>query len=527
MTKDANQTVTVGIAGAQGPNPSDNGLRYRTFIENSVACAWRIDFEEPISLDLPPMEQVELMYRYGYCGEANQTVATVCGFERPAEMIGVRLEEFLPRNLPTSIPFLARLAEANYCANGWASFEQDRYGNRKVFVNNCIGEFEDGTLLRVWGTSREVSREKQLEEEVYLRSQMFEQVPDGCVVVEVPPERIVYVNAAFTRITGYTVSEIRGEKLSFLQGAGTDPDVVAQIREALEQERSFMGVILNYKRDGTPFWNSMRISPIKDNTGVVTHYIGILTDITEQKRIQEDLYEQRAQLAHIARVAAMGELTAALAHELKQPLSAILMNAQAAQRFLDKENGSLDEVREILKDIVADDKRASEVLGRIRRLAKRDGSRSERVSVNQLVAEVHQLLSNDLAIKQVRFSAQLAPDLPAVQGDQVQLQQVILNLVINACQALEGQAWDKRRIMVATRSLDDQAIEVSVADSGRGVDEKILDRIFQPFFTTKDEGMGMGLAINRTIVEAHGGRLWAESGLDEGAVFRITLPIVR
>jgi len=525
MTIESNSAMTTNIKCAQELTLSDNHLRHCSFIDNNVDGTWRLDLEAPIRLDLPAIEQVELLYRYGYFAEANQALADQYGFDKPAEMIGFRLEEFMPRDLPTSIPRIIQVVESNYRMNAWESIEQDRYGNRKVFLNNLLGEIKNGKLLRVWGTAKDITHQKRLEEETRLRSAVFEQIPDGCVIVEATSEKVIYLNAAFTKITGYTVSDIPGKKLSFLQGADTDPNTVSQIREAIAQKQLFQGEILNYKKDGTPFWNLMQISPIKDTQGVVTHYVGIVSDITEHKRIQQKLHEQRDHLTHIARVNAVGECNAMLAHELNQPLTAILSNAQAALRFLDQENPDVGEVREILKDIVADDKRARDVVYCIRHLVKRDGGRFERLHINHLIEEVYVLMSKDLAIKQVKYNTRLAPNLPELHGDPVQLQQVILNLVMNACQAVQALDSDNRQITVSTRDQDNQAIELTVTNSGHGIDEKMLEHIFQPFFTTKQEGMGMGLSISRTIIEAHGGRLWAENSPDQGAVFRVILPI--
>ena len=528
MTKGSNQ---VKIKDLRARSRSDtyrraqDRIRHHSFIDNSIEGIWRLDLEKPIPLELPALEQVELLYRYGYFGEANQALADQYGFDTPEEIIGFRLEAFMPWDMPSSIPLLKRVVEANYRLNNFETVEQDRYSNRKVFINNLAGEIKDGRLLRVWGTSKDITHQKQLEKEFRLHTQVFEQIPDACVIVEATSEKFAYINAAFTRITGYSASDIPDTKLSFLQGADTDPKTVSEIREAVASETSFKGEILNYKKDGTPFWNLMRISPIRNVDGAVTHYVGILSDITEQKHTQAMLLEQRNALAHLTRVATMGELTAALAHELNQPLTAILSNAQAGLRFLDRENPDVDEVREILSDIVADDKRAGEVMRRIRRLVKRDSRQFERLDINRLIEEVKMLVGNDLAIRHVNLSTLLAPELPAVQGDPIQLQQVILNLIINACHAVQHLNPDKRQIRVLTKMEDGHAIEISVIDSGRGIDEKILAHIFQPFFSTKEKGLGMGLAINRTIVEAHGGRLWAGNSPGDGAVFCVSLPI--
>lgn len=211
-------------------------LREHSYIGESVDGTWRLDLEEPIPLNLPVSEQVELLYRYGYFGEANQALANQYGFDDSTEIIGFRLNQFIPRDLPSSISLLIRIAESNYSLQGWESTEQDRYGNRKYFLNNCSGEIENAKLLRVWGTAKDITQQKELENVARLHSEMFEQVPDGCVIIEAVSEKIVYSNSAFSRITGYTKSDVPEKKLSFLQGDGTDQQTVSKIREAIAHE---------------------------------------------------------------------------------------------------------------------------------------------------------------------------------------------------------------------------------------------------------------------------------------------------
>jgi len=525
MTVESSQSITENLGNTVGRILSGDELRNQSFIDNNVDGTWRVDFEELISLDLPVMEQIDLLYRYGYIAEANLALAKQYGFDTPAEIIGFRLEKFIPRDLPLTIPLLTRIIESGYHLREWESIERDRYGNKKYFLNNCTGEIENGMLLRVWGTAKDITLQKQMEEQAYLHSAMFSQISEGCVIVEEGNENIVYVNTAFTSITGYTESDIPGNKLSFLQGVDTDPSTVAKIRESLSNQQSFSGDILNYKKDGTPFWNLMQISPIKSAGGGVSHYVGILTDITEKKRIEAERIEQRNELTHLARVAAMGELTATMAHELSQPLTAILSNAQAAQRFLEQDDPDLDEIREILEDIVAADKRAGELMQRIRHMVKRDVSKFEQLDINNVIEEVHALIGHDLVMKQVRFSCELSPNLPALLGDPVQVQQVILNLIINASHAMQ-ESYD-RLITISTHELGDDSIEVVITDTGHGIDKELQENIFQPFYTTKQDGMGMGLAINRTIIESHGGRIWAENRPGQGAAFHISLPVIQ
>ena len=219
----------------------------------------------------------------------------------------------------------------------------------------------------------------------------------------------------------------------------------------------------------------------------------------------------------------LGELSGSLAHELNQPLAAILSNAQAAQRFLARNPGDLSEVNAILQDIVDDDKRAGEVIRRLRALLRKEEIEHQPVDVNEIVLEVLRLMRSDLVNRNVSVSVQLAPALPAITGDRVQLQQVLLNLVINGCDALDTLHARDRRLALRTALVEGQ-IEVSVTDSGKGIAAEELERVFEPFVSTKPDGMGLGLAVCRTIVTAHAGRIWATRNADTGTTFRFTVP---
>ncbi|MBJ6762281.1 nodulation protein V [Myxococcaceae bacterium JPH2] len=250
----------------------------------------------------------------------------------------------------------------------------------------------------------------------------------------------------------------------------------------------------------------------------------------ERQRLEKlaELEARRAldQLAHVSRVAALGELTASLAHELNQPLAAILSNAQAARRLLNATPAALGEVREALGDIISDDQRAGEVIHRMRALLKRGEPRQELHSLNDLVGEVARLLANDIHLRGATLQLALAPSLPAVQGDGIQLQQVVLNLLVNAMDAMADVPTGQRHLRVRTAEPRPGQVELSVQDSGGGIEPSRLALIFEPFYSTKENGLGMGLSISRSIVEAHGGRLEAESPPGQGALLRCVFPTV-
>ena len=279
------------------------------------------------------------------------------------------------------------------------------------------------------------------------------------------------------------------------------------------------------KKSGDWCWIRSRGTVVeRDAEGRAIRMVGTHLDITERKQAEQELQQQRQELAHVARVSVMGELATSVAHELNQPLGAILSNAEAAELFLSQDPPALGELRAILADIRKDDERAGEVIRRMRSLLRKQELEREPVQMNLLVEDVFRLVSSDASLRQVAITAALSPHLPPVQGDRIQLQQVLLNLIMNAMEAMTKQPPEKRRLIVRTSYTGDGTVELSVADSGPGIEPGNLPRLFEPFFTTKQSGIGMGLPISRKIVEAHHGRISAESHPAGGAVFRVTLP---
>lgn len=251
---------------------------------------------------------------------------------------------------------------------------------------------------------------------------------------------------------------------------------------------------------------------------------GVVVDITARRQSELELQQLHSQLSHAGRVSVMGQLSAALAHELNQPLGAILSNAEAAELFLNQNPPALGEVRDILADIRKDDERAGEVIRRMRALLRRQEMERQPLMVNALVEDVFRLLKGDAVSRRIDIVSDLAQNLPAVHGDRIHLQQVFLNLIINAMEAMTKHPSPKNLITLRTGLVKDGGIEILIADSGPGIESGNLPRLFEPFFTTKQNGMGMGLTICHRIVEAHAGRIWAENNPAGGAVFRITLP---
>jgi C4-dicarboxylate-specific signal transduction histidine kinase len=238
----------------------------------------------------------------------------------------------------------------------------------------------------------------------------------------------------------------------------------------------------------------------------------------------EELQRAQTELAHVTRVMTLGELTASIAHEVNQPLAAIVTNGNATLRWLAGAKPNLHEARLAVERIIKDSYRASEVITRIRAFVKKRAPRNDLVDLNEVIVEVFALAQNQARHSHVDLKRQLNDDLPLVRGDRVQLQQVILNLIVNGLEAIAKSKDGARELLVSSNADEDENVVVAVSDSGEGLDPAKLESVFEAFFTTKPEGMGMGLAISRTIIEAHGGRLWATANSPRGAVFQFTLP---
>jgi PAS domain S-box-containing protein len=279
--------------------------------------------------------------------------------------------------------------------------------------------------------------------------------------------------------------------------------------------------------DGVYRWFQCRSEPLRDAEGRIIRWYTLIYDVDDRRKAQEALRKTQSELAHVSRVMTMGELVASIAHEVNQPLGAIVTNGQACIRLLTRDGPDLDKSREVISRMIGDGMRASEVIKRIRNLLHKAPTEKSSLDINEAIQEVIALVSSDVLSSKVDLQAGLGIDLPPVVGDRIQLQQVILNLILNgrdAMSVLKHDTNDSRELLITSRSTTAGEVLVAVRDSGPGLDPKNVDRIFDPFFTTKPEGMGLGLSISRTIIEAHGGTLWASQNKDRGATIQFSLP---
>ena len=339
-----------------------------------------------------------------------------------------------------------------------------------------------------------------------------------------PQKRGTFFNKGWLDFTGRALEEELGDGWTQSIHPEDMDRCLAVCGGAFRARRPFTIDYRMRRGDGRYRWVLDNGVPRHGADGTFLGYIGSCIDITERREAELDSARQRNELARLSRVAVLGELSGALAHELNQPLAAILSNAQAAQRLLARQPADLDEIHSILGDVVEDDLRAREVITRLRLLLEKGEVRQQSIDLNEVVSGVLRLVNSDLLLQGVTAHTDLAPDLPAVSGDSVQIQQVLLNLILNGCHAMTNGDGRERKLALRTAARDSDGVLVTISDRGPGIPPTDLDRIFEPFFTTHAGGMGLGLAVCRSIIGAHGGRLWATNDEGAGASFHFTLP---
>lgn len=299
----------------------------------------------------------------------------------------------------------------------------------------------------------------------------------------------------------------------------------ARMKEAMLTGKPCEAEYCFVQPDGTLRWVASRATPRSRRGGKPDHLLGVLMDITSRKQAEQEAVEQRKQLTHLTRVSVLGALSGALAHELNQPLTAILSNAQAARRILSHKRYDIDEIRLILEDIMADDMRAGDIISHLRSLLRKDEMTPRRVDMNKIIDGVLAFSKSDLVLRGVRVTKDFCRDCAMVDGNPVQLQQVLLNLLVNAGEAMSQTPAAEKSLHIVTEKTRDGKLRVSVTDTGEGISEGSLQFLFEPFHTTKALGLGLGLPICNWIIMAHGGRVLAHGNPGGGATFAFELPL--
>jgi PAS domain S-box-containing protein len=334
-----------------------------------------------------------------------------------------------------------------------------------------------------------------------------------------------FLSKRWLDFTGRTLDQELGSGWAEGVHPGDRERCLATYADAFEARHEFTMEYRLRRADGEYRWVSDKGVPRRAPDGTFLGYIGCADDITPRKEAELTAQRHRGELAHVARLSTMGELAASLAHELNQPLAAILGNAEAAQKMLGRETVDLAEVRAICGDIVSEDHRAKEMMSRMRALVRKEAPAIAPLDLASVIGDVARLVHGDAVLHQIRLSVEIASGLPKVLGDRIELEQVVLNLLMNAFDAMNDCPTHEREVSVRAIQDGDRWVRVAVRDRGTGVSAVDLERIFEAFHTTKRDGLGIGLSISRTILTFHGGRLWAENNPDRGATFCFTLPV--
>jgi len=385
----------------------------------------------------------------------------------------------------------------------------------------------DGRALRMVGTHLDITARKQAEERAQESEQRFLLMANSAPVfiwASGQDGLRTFVNQPWLEFTGRTSEQELGTGWA----EGLHPDdregCLKVYKEAFDARRSFSMEYRMRRYDGLYRWLMDHGVPRYDSQHNFAGYIGSCVDVSERKHAEADAQRSRHELAHMGRVSILGELAGSLAHELNQPLTAILSNAQAAQRILSAARAKRKEMRAILEDIVEADHRAADVIVRMRAMLKKGDAKMLPLDLNLLARGVLGLIHSELVVRNVAITSHFAKGLPLVRGDRVQLQQVLLNLIMNACEALHANRESTHKLTIETQRFDRDQVKVAISDTGPGFPAEMLERPFEPFRTTKANGLGLGLAICRSIINAHGGQLWVANNDSGGAMVCFALP---
>jgi len=504
-------------------------------------------------VDITEIQRAEERFRLAVEASANAMVMTnlqdeivminteaekLFGYARE-ELLGEPFEMLVPARFRGGhVPYRAEFLAAPQAGSMRASqefFALSKDG-REIPVEIGLSSIEAAEGLMLLTTIVDITERKRsaeaLEKERAFLRQVIDTVPDF-IFAKDAKGRFTLANRAVAAAYGTSVEKLIGKTDADFNPNRVEVEFFRRIdQEVLDtlQDRFIPEERLTDAR-GNVRWLQTVKRPILEHNGSGRQVLGASTDITKRKETEMQLQDLRAEIAHVSRISTMGELAASLAHELNQPLTAILSNAQAALRFLGREPVDLAEVREILQDIVQDNSRAGEVIRRMRALVKKEKLDFASVDLAGLIRDVATLLHSDAILLNVEIIIEAIDDMPSVVGDKVQLQQVVLNLLLNAFDAMKESPQNERKVTILTE-LYGRMVKVSVRDTGPGITPEKRARLFQPFYTTKLQGLGMGLSICRSIVEAHQGHLWAENSLStdanpgrSGAVFSFTLPV--
>jgi PAS domain S-box-containing protein len=463
--------------------------------------------------------------------DANQALLDMLGYSRE-ELISGRIEwpELTPAEwAPADQDALAQVSATGSCRPYEKEFFRKDGSRVPILIAGARFEWnrEEGAAFVIDMTDRRRAEEKLRESEERFRD--YAETASDWLWETGPDHRVTRISEhvdALGIAPSLTIGVARWE---IARDVESEPEKWRLHREMLDTHQPFRDFVYStFNESGSPVYVRISGKPVFGAKGNFLGYRGTGTDITANIRAdhaEEELRKAQMELAHVTRVTTLGELTASIAHEVNQPLAGVIANAEACLRWLDRATPDLDAVRRSVEWIIDDGNRASEVIRRVRALAKKSDIEKAALDINDVVREVIALVQRELIRHLVSLRMELATALPMIPGDRVQLQQVIINLAMNGIEAMQSVTDRPRQLVIRSRQDESQQVLLSVTDCGAGISAEDADRLFTAFFTTKSSGMGMGLSICRSIIEAHGGRLWATANLPHGATFQFTLPV--
>jgi len=386
---------------------------------------------------------------------------------------------------------------------------------------------EAANIIKWYGTNTDIDDRKRAEQKLQASETNLREILDrlpGLAAALSPAGVPEVMNRPFLEFFGKTAEEMKNWKTADIIHPDDFDRVAAAFAHSIATGTPYDEEIRYHRSDGVYRWFLCSIHPARDAEGRITGWYSLLTDIDDRKHAEEKLQHSQAELAHVSRVTSLGALTASIAHEVNQPLSGIITNANTCLRMLAADPPNVEGARETARRSLRDGNRMSEVITRLRALFSKKEPTTEPLNLNDAVLEVIALTILDLQKNRVILRPELAQDLPLVRGDRVQLQQVILNLLRNGSDAMSTVEDRPRQLVIGTERDEGDRVRLTVQDTGVGFDPQTVDRLFDPFHTTKSNGMGIGLSVSRSIIEGHNGRLWATLNDGPGATFSFSIP---
>lgn len=501
--------------------------RFRSLVEQTSDAVFCYEYDPPIATSLPIADQVKRLYA-GVLVECNDVCAQSYGARTAAEVIGRPLLE-LYRAEPGSLDCLyEKLIRNGYRTTDEEGVEVRADGTKRYYLNNGHGVVENGQLVRVWGTFRDITARKEaeraLEAEKGFTETALDALKDTFFVFDPKTGKAIRWNKAFSEVSEYSNDEIRSMKAPDSYYSRDDQEKAAAAAENLNGAETVTVELSLITKSGKTIPTEYVGSALRDGQGDLQYIISIGRDITDRKEAEERAHRHQAELVHMARLSTIGQMASELAHELNQPLCATLAHLEGCLGIARLDTSNRDRLIQKLDKATRQVDRASHIVSRVKGFAKMGKGKRSTVVINQVVQEAVDFVATELRHNHVAVAFSLSESLPPLQADPIQIEQVVLNLIHNAIDAMAATPKGQRQLILKTSRIA-ESVEVALSDTGNGVSSADAERIFEPFVTTKPEGLGVGLSISRSIVEAHGGGIYFRNNADRGATFCITLPL--